>query len=349
MIRSRFVSSITRRLRQYVLTSAIAVVGSIALAGTASAEECGKITIAEMNWASAEFMANLDKIILEAGFGCEVELIAGATMTSFASMDEKGDPDMAPELWANAVNEPLLRAQSEGRMQIVNRSPIVGAGEGWWIPRYIVEKHPELETLEDIIARPDLFPHPEDPSKGGFYTCPSGWACQLTSNNLFRAFDMENKGWRLVETGSGAGLDGSIAKSFERQEAWLGYYWAPTVMLGKYPMEPVNFGVPYDEENWNSCIKLAEAECEDPKPSAYAPSKVYSVVTKDFRENGSALAMNYITERRIPLNSLGELLKWMDANQATGEDAAYEFLVSYENLWTKWLDDDVAARIKRSL
>ena len=41
---------------------------------------CGKVTIAEMNWASAELMANVDKIILEKGYDCEVELVAGACL-----------------------------------------------------------------------------------------------------------------------------------------------------------------------------------------------------------------------------------------------------------------------------
>ena len=36
--------------------------------------------------------------------------------------------------------------------------------------------------------------------------------------------------------GSAAGLDGSIAKAYENKEPWLGYYWAPTAILGKYPM-----------------------------------------------------------------------------------------------------------------
>ena len=63
---------------------------------------CGKLVIAEQNWASAELMANVDKIILEKGYGCEVELIPGATMPTFTSMDEKGEPDMNPEQWANA-------------------------------------------------------------------------------------------------------------------------------------------------------------------------------------------------------------------------------------------------------
>lgn len=343
-----FGQRLRKQMLRSVLTSTIAIAGAMALAGTASAN-CGKITIAEMNWASAEFMANLDKIILEEGYGCDVDLIAGATMTTFASMDEKGEPDVAPELWANAVRNPLAKAEQEGRLIKVNDTPIVGAGEGWWIPKYFAEKHPELKTLADIIARPDLFPHPEDPSKGGLHTCPSGWGCQLSTNNLFRAFKMEEKGWRLVDTGSGAGLDGSIAKAYERQEPWLGYYWAPTIVLGKYPMMPVNWGVPYNDENWNNCIVKSEDECANPQPSSWTKSEVNTVVTDNFMKTGGTEALSYMQNRKIPLDQLGEILKWMDANQATGEDAAYEFLTRYEGLWTQWVGGNVASQIKRKL
>ena len=81
---------------------------------------CGKVTIAEMNWASAELMANVDKIILENGYGCEVELVGGATMPTFTSMNEKGAPDVAPELWANAVAVPLKKAMDENRLILAN-------------------------------------------------------------------------------------------------------------------------------------------------------------------------------------------------------------------------------------
>ena len=62
---------------------------------TFASASCGKVKIAEMNWASAELMANVDKIILEKGYGCEVEMVAGATMPTFTSMNEKGSPDVA--------------------------------------------------------------------------------------------------------------------------------------------------------------------------------------------------------------------------------------------------------------
>ena len=60
---------------------------------------CGSISMADMNWPSATLMANVDKIILEEGYGCEIEMVAGATTTTFASMNEKGQPDVAAELW----------------------------------------------------------------------------------------------------------------------------------------------------------------------------------------------------------------------------------------------------------
>ena len=95
-----------------IILSALVVLGLTSFGGVANAA-CGKLVIAEQNWASAELMANVDKIILEKGYGCEVELIPGATMPTFTSMDEKGAPDMNPEQWANAVYTPLKKAVSE--------------------------------------------------------------------------------------------------------------------------------------------------------------------------------------------------------------------------------------------
>ena len=197
-----------------ILKGAVVSIASVFIAGSAFAgghDSCGDITIAEMDWASAEFMANVDKIILEEGYGCNVELVPGATMTTFASMDTKGVPDVAPELWANAVQTPLAKAESEGRLFMLNGAPITGAGEGWMISTKAMQEN-GLTTLDDVLARPDLFPHPEDPSKGGIVTCPSGWGCQIATNQLFKAFDMEAKGWMLIDSGSSAGLDGSIQK-----------------------------------------------------------------------------------------------------------------------------------------
>jgi len=91
-------------MRKLLLSAAAATAGMFGVVGQAAADgHCGSLTMAKMNWASAELMANVDKIILEEGYGCEVELVAGATMPTFTSMNEKGEPDVAGELWINAV------------------------------------------------------------------------------------------------------------------------------------------------------------------------------------------------------------------------------------------------------
>ena len=309
-----------------------------------------KITIAEMNWASAEFMANVDKVILEKGFGFEVELIAGATMPTFTSMNEKGEPDVAPEQWMNSIAIPYKKAQAEGRLHIGNKGPITGIGEGWWITPATAKKHPELKTVLDILEHPEFFPYAEDKSKGAFYGCPAGWGCQLNNANLFRAFKMKEKGWVLVDPGSGAGMDGAIAKASERDENWFGYYWAPTAITGKYNLVKIPFGIPFaGKENWDNCIAKPEQECADPKPSAWTTSEVNTVVTDNFKKTGGPEAMTYLSKRVYPLAVINSMLVYMNDNQAGGADAAIEFFKKYENIWTKWVSASVAAKVKAGI
>lgn len=331
-----------------ILISLMACAIGFMISGTASAS-CGSVQIAEMNWASAGFMANVDKIILEQGYGCDVSLVPGDTMPTFTSMNEKGQPDVAPEVWTNAMRGPLQIAFEEGRLHAGNPNPITGLGEGWWIPPKTAKKHPELKTVLDIIEHPELFPYKEDPSKGAFVTCPAGWGCQLTNANLFRAFDMEAKGWVLVDPGSAAGLDGSMAKAVDSGENWFGYYWSPTAMIGKYNMVKVDFGVEWGgSENWDGCIVKPEQECADPKPSSWTVSEVQTIVTDSFVKKGGA-ANDYLAARVYPGPIMNGMLVYMQENQADGADAAIEFLTVHEDVWTQWVSSDVAAKVKAGL
>ena len=333
-------------MKNLLASAAIATIG-MGFGSAAMAQECGDITMAEFNWASGELLANVDKFILEEGFGCNVELVIGGTAPIFASMNEKGVPDIAGEQWVNAIRETLDGAIAEGRLHAVNLSPITGLGEGWWIPSYTHEAHPELETAVDIIEHPELFPWSEDPSKGAFVGCPAGWGCQHVNTNLFEAFDMEAKGWVLVDPGSAAGLDGSIAKANQREENWLGYYWSPTSIIGKYNMHSVPFGVEYaGDEAWHECI--SQEGCPDPQPSAWIKSEVFTIVADDFMQNGGEIN-DYLAARVYPGEVMGAMLVYMSDEQAAGEDAAIEFLIRYEDVWTQWVSDDVAAKVKAAL
>ena len=334
-----------------LIVSTLAVLGFFALSVNANAA-CGKLVIAEQNWASAELMANVDKIILEKGYGCEVELVPGATMPTFTSMNDKGTPDMNPEQWANAVYTPLLKAVDEGRLFQANKEPITGLGEGWWITPGTVKKYPEIKgmTALQILEHPEWFPDKEDPSKGAFVGCPAGWGCQLANANMFVAYEMEKKGWKLIDPGSAAGLDGTISKASDSGKPWFGYYWNPTSMVGKYGLIPVPFGVDFaGRDNWDNCIMKPAGECANPKMTAWTKSEVNSIITKSFVEKAGKDAVKYVEKRTYPGDVMNGMLVYMADNQAKGSDAAIEFLKQHEGVWGKWVSGSAKKKIKAGL
>lgn len=332
------------------LSIALALLLGANISANTAYAQCGDVQLASMNWASAEFMASVDKFILEEGYGCNVEVVPGATETTFASMNDKGRPHIAPELWANAFIDALDKAIDEGRLVAANEAPVTGLGEGWWVSPAVTKNHPELKTVVDLLKRPDLFPHPEDPSKGAFVTCPSGWGCQLSNANLFRAFKMEQKGWKLVDPGSAAGLDGSMTKAVDRGQNWFGYYWTPTALVGKNKIVKLDFGVPFaGKKNWNGCIALSEQECPNPKPSAWTVSEVKTVVTDNFKLKSGTDVLKYLKNRTYPGEVMNGMLFYMTENQASGDDAAIEFLQNNESLWRKWVSKSAAKKIKANL
>ena len=201
------------------LIGSIGIAALAAFGSQAAYAECGRVTVASMNWQSAEVLAEIDRIVLSEGYGCEVELVPGDTMPTLTSMIEKGQPDVAPEAWTTSVLEPLTAAINEGRLHYGARSLRDGGVEGWWIPKFIADANPEIKTIEDALSRPDLFPSPDDKKKGAVHNCPAGWNCQITTGNAFKAWGAKAKGFVLVPTGSAAGPFGAYLRQHRGEES----------------------------------------------------------------------------------------------------------------------------------
>ncbi|PLX45715.1 MAG: ABC transporter substrate-binding protein, partial [Hyphomicrobiales bacterium] len=99
---------------------------------------------------------------------------------------------------------------------------------------------------------------------------------------------------------------------------------------------------------WDGCIVKAEQDCADPKPSSWTKSEVRTVVTDRFNKTGSP-ALEYLSKRVFPGAVMNGMLAYMKDNQAQGSDAAIEFLLKHEDIWTKWVPADVVAKVKAEL
>mgnify|MGYP006287404477 CR=1 FL=1 len=314
----------------------------------ARAADCGsvdRVTVAEMTWLSGAIQAKLFARILEDGYGCDVEIVPGDTVPTATSMLTKGKPMIAPEFWVNSMGDIWDKLMEQEAVYKAGEIYAEGGNEGWWIPDYVAEEHPGLETIADLPEYKELFAEAAAGGKARLYNCPPGWACENTNRHLFQALDLGNKGYELFSPGSGANLKAVIARKVTRREPVVTYYWGPTAVLGRYNLVKLEIPAPYDEDRFNC---LASKDCQDPQLSAWKSSTVAVGVVPRLKEEAPDVVA-FCEKVQMPNAVINKVLGWTDERSAEAEAGAEYFLKNYEDLWTQWVPADVAERIRASL
>lgn len=307
---------------------------AFALPAAAAQAECGAVSITEMNWASASVVTNVAKFIMEQGYGCTVTVVPSDTVPAVTSVAENGEPDILTELWVNSTGDAYARLEAEGKVKRLGAVLDPGGVEGWWVPSYLAEAHPELTTIEGVLANPELV-------GGMFHNCPDGWGCRIANDNLIPAFGLEEAGFEIFNHGSGETLASSMASAYENQEPWFGYYWAPTALLGKYEMVSVDMG-PYD-----AAAHAANANPASPDrgKTAFPAAPVFTSVTADFAEREPEVA-EMLSKMTFDVGTMSSVIAWMDETTSSPEEGAVYFLTNHSDAWAGWLNE--AAREKLS-
>ena len=313
-------------MKRYVFSAALAL--AIAPAGAFAAEPCGEITITEMNWASSAIVTAVSKFLMEQGYGCKVTAVPSDTTPAVTSLAENNEPDIVTELWTNSTGDVYKRLKDEGKVKELGSVLDPGGVEGWWLPTYLVEQHPELATIEGVMANPELV-------GGMFNNCPDGWGCRIASDNLIRAFGLKDAGIEIFNHGSGETLATSMAAAYQSKEPWFGYYWGPTTPLGKFDMTSIDLGE-YDEA---AHLANQNKNAPDPKPSSFPDAPVLTVVTTDFSERHPEIA-DMMSKVTFKTDTMSALLAWKEDSDASNEEAAVHFLQENKDVWKDWLNDD---------
>ncbi|PAV25587.1 glycine betaine/proline transport system substrate-binding protein [Tamilnaduibacter salinus] len=304
---------------------------------TMAQADCGEVSITEMNWASNEVVTGVAKFLMEQGYGCEVSVVPSDTVPAVTSVAENGEPDIVTELWVNSTGEVYERLKSQGKIEELGKVLRPGGVEGWWIPTYLAEEHPELKTIEGVMNNPELV-------GARFNNCPDGWGCRVVSDNLIRALDLESSGIEVFNHGSGETLASSMASAVENEEPWFGYYWAPTVPLGKYDMTKIDMGG-YDKEAHEN---NQNQDSENPGVSDFPAAPVLTAVTTDFRDREPEVA-EMMSKLHFGTDQMSALLAWKSNNSASGEETAVHFIQNNPDVWSEWLNDSARENLSSLL
>lgn len=293
---------------------------------------CGtaKITIAQMPWPSAVILAHVHARILEARFGCDVQVVAGGLTATGSSMATTGQPSVAPELWITRIAEIWNPAIENQNVRQAGLSFAGTALEGWFIPDFVAENHPELSTVEDLRDYWQVFQSGKT-GKAQLISCPSDWACSIINRNMLRALELDGL-FEVVEPANRFELDTLIGEAMSKHTPILFYYWQPNAVLAQFSFRQLGMGN-YDRDAF-SC--LAKRTCNAPKPSSFAPEPVVIALADRVFEEAPQIA-GYFQRAHMPIAEMNMLLAWQSEQGKTGEEAAERFVETREEIWRTWL------------
>ena len=310
---------------------ALALTG--ALAPMAAQADCGKVSVGEMNWTSGGIIASITEFILTQGYGCDVTVVPSATTTAITSLAENNEPDIVPEFWPNGAPAYYDLAE-QGKVVKASDAFSEGGTEHWLVPADLVEKHPELATIEGVLDNPELV-------GGVFHNCPDGWGCRINNDSLIEAFDFEAHGMDVFNHGSGETLKSALVSAMENDEPYFGYYWGPTAPLGKYDLVSVDLG-PVNESVYECNI---DPECDEVGVSGYPSAPVFNVVTTELAEREPEV-FAFIQNMSFSNEAMNSLLAWHADNNATLDEAAVHYLENNKDEWMSWLNDAARENIQ---
>lgn len=295
---------------------------------------------AGMNWESNLVLVEVERYIVKHAYGCDSEVMPVETLPALAALT-RGDLDINTEVWLNSVAEPWAKAEASGNVKRIG--DIYMGGEAWFIPRYTAERLPGLKAAADLPKFKDEFTDPEEPSKGRFYGCPAGWGCEVVSGNLHKALGLEDS-FTYFSPGTGATQKAALTAAYQRKENIVFYYWFPTPLVGA--MDLVQVELPEYDKELHAC--LTDVNCADPKPTAYPDNPVFTAVTTEFTQKAPQLT-EFLSKVSVPLPVMNQAMAHMDENELEPEEVAQWFLKNHEDIWTQWLPEAAAQRVKASL
>jgi glycine betaine/proline transport system substrate-binding protein len=292
---------------------------------------CGvqPLSIARMQWPSAQLLAEIHARILSKEFGCEVRIAPGDLAATASSMGATGQPAIAPEMWIARITEiwnPAIKAQKVRQAGVSYAEPTF---ETWFIPDYVAAAFPDLATATQLKEVAAAFS--TDGKKPRFFSCPPDWGCSIINRNMLRAQGLTGL-FEVIEPANRFELDTLLAEAVGRKENFVFYYWRPNAVLSQFSFKALDLG-PYDKDAF-AC--LGRTACATPAPSAFAPDPVVIALAEWVFTDIPAIA-SYFQRAAMPVAEMNALLAGLNEPGNTVEGVADAFVANRESIWRPWV------------
>jgi glycine betaine/proline transport system substrate-binding protein len=288
------------------------------------------ITLAISPWLGSEANVAVAQKLLEDELGYTVETKKIDEYAQFPAL-ANGQLDATLEVWPSGHAKDYTKYIESGN-GVVDGGELGVVGQiGWWMPSYLTEQYPGIDTVDGLKQNAGIFKTAESGSDGQL----------LGGDPSFVTFDQpiaDNLGMdlKVIYAGSEAAQLAALKTAYANEDPLLMYFWTPHWAQSKYDMTMVQ-------------LPAVTPECEESAAGdgsayacAYPEDVLYKAFNQDLETRAPAAfallsAMNYTNDDQN-IVALG-----INDGQDPAE-AAQGWIDENPETWQAWVDAGLAAQ-----
>lgn len=284
------------------------------------------IKLAENPWTGSSVNVYVAKQLLEEKLGYTVEVVTIDENAQWPAV-AKGDISAILEIWPSGeTHQKGLKQYVEGDKTVVHLGELGVVGKiSWYVPKYVVDAHPELATWEGF-KNPELaklFATAETGDAGQFLAGDPSWV-------QYDEEIIQNLGLNLkvVRAGSEQAVLAALDSAYSRKEPILFYLWTPHSVHNKYELVPVKLPEYTDE-----CYAEANA---GKKACDYPKDVLFKVANAKLKETAPD-AFQFLANMKLSDADQISMIADVELNGKTPAEAARAWIEKNEAVWSQWL------------
>jgi glycine betaine/proline transport system substrate-binding protein len=283
-------------------------------------KDCGKVVLNEQAWAGSTANTYIAKAVLEDDLGCDVEVTKITEIPVFQAMAD-GKVDAVLEDWQH-TDEYAKYIDKAGT--VVQGGPLGVEGHiGWFIPKFVMDDHPEFATWEGLKGKEDVFNNEflgGDPS----YV--------QKDKELIKALGLDLK---HVTAGAEPAQVARWSQAYKQKKPVLFYWYTPQYLNQEYDLAEVKLPPRTDA---NKDCKDDAKEGGDPEQykCEYDVTIINKLFSKKFADSGSP-AYDMLKKMKLTNEDQELVAKAIAGDKQDPEEAGADWVKDNRDKVDQWL------------
>jgi glycine betaine/proline transport system substrate-binding protein len=287
-------------------------------------KDCGKVVLNENAWAGSTANVYIAKAVLEDELGCEVEITKIAEIPVFQAMAD-GEVDAVLEDWQHTDE---YKKYIEEAGTVVDGGPLGVEGHiGWFIPKYLMDEHPEFKTWEGLKGNEELFKTAESGDQGMFLGGDPSYVQK--DKELIKALDLN---FKHVTAGAEPAQVARWSQLYKQEKPVIFYWYTPQFYNQEYDLAEVELPerTPDCKDDAKAGGNVEQYKC------AYDVTVIEKLFSKKFAESGSP-AVDVLKKMKLTNEDQEAVAKAIAGDKQDPEKAAQDWIEQNQDKVQAWL------------